>query len=107
MHHPERYVEEINRATVEKDFGNRQQGSQWLKVKQNTDKIISAFKAANDLRNSSGFGDAERNDIIVTGSEQLLEISEYFYDLEPIISTPRRGLFVACARDERWAAPAM
>jgi len=36
------------------------------KVKQNTDKLVSARKAANDQRHDTGFGDIEQDGQIIT-----------------------------------------
>jgi len=36
------------------------------KAKQNTDKLVSAWKAANDQRYDTGFGDIEQDSQIIT-----------------------------------------
>jgi hypothetical protein len=66
-------------------------------VEQNTHKLVNAWMDANNTRNSTGFGDIKRDGIIVTRREQILEISEHYYDLEPTLgrlrsAAPRGGL---------------
>jgi hypothetical protein len=60
------------------------------KVKQNVDKLVSSWKNANEKRNSTGFGDyldAEGNTI--TWRDQLLQLCELYFELEPILSNQR------------------